>query len=143
MASAAVPQFAAENAVAQICREGGARVSTNVTLRDLDMSPPRSDGRRFWKCWLKGCVLHGDGTHARRSKEATNPELCRGDGRARLVVMAGEVGGRWSQETKDFLLFLACEKSKSSRSCCKAAPELAGAGGGVVSLRVQQRRRHI
>ena len=51
---------------------------------------------------------------ARRSKEATYPELCRGDGRARLVVIAGEVGGRWSQETKDFLWCLACEKSKSS-----------------------------
>ena len=73
-------------------------------------------------------TLHGDGTHrrkadvedgvalkeARRSKEATYPELCRGDGRARLVAIAGEVGGRWSQETKDFLWCLACEKSKSS-----------------------------
>ena len=31
-----------------------------------------------------------------------------------IVVIAGEVGGRWSQETKDFLWCLACEKSKSS-----------------------------
>ena len=136
--------FAAESAVAQICREGGARVSTNVMLRDLDISPPHSsDGRRLevvaeGLCLFGGCqlaldatvvsTLHGDGTHrrkadvkdgvalkeARRSKEATYPELCRGDGRARLVVIAGEVGGRWSQETKDFLWCLACEKSKSS-----------------------------
>ena len=27
--------FAVENAVAQICREGGARVSTNIFVRDL------------------------------------------------------------------------------------------------------------
>ena len=136
--------FAAEGAVAQICREGGARVSTNVMLRDLDISPPHSsDGRRLevvaeGLCLFCGCqlaldatvvsTLHGDGTHrrmadvedgvalkeARRSKETTYPELCRGDGRARLVVIAGEVGGRWSQETKDFLWCLACEKSKSS-----------------------------
>ena len=40
--------FAAESAVAQICREGGARVSTNVMLRDLDISfPHSSDGRRL------------------------------------------------------------------------------------------------
>ena len=40
--------FAVESAVAQICREGGAGVSTNVMLRDLDISPPRnSDGRRL------------------------------------------------------------------------------------------------
>ena len=48
-------------------------------------------------------------TGGRRSKEATYLELCRSDGRARLVVIAGEVGGRWSQETKDFLWCLACE----------------------------------
>ena len=114
---------AAESAVAQICREGGA-LSTNVMLQDLDISPPHSsDGRRLevvaeGLCLFGGCqlaldgtvvsTLHGDGTHrrkadvedgvalkeARRSKEATYPELCRGDGRARLVVIAGEVGGR-------------------------------------------------
>ena len=40
--------FAVENAVAQICREGGARVSTNVFLRDLDISPVGStDSRRL------------------------------------------------------------------------------------------------
>ena len=31
----------------------------------------------------------------------------------RLVVIAGEVGGRWSEETKAFLWSLACEKSRS------------------------------
>ena len=50
---------------------------------------------------------------ARRSKKTTYTELCRGDGKARLVVIAGKIGGRWSQETKDFLWCLACEKSKS------------------------------
>ena len=92
-----------------------------------------------WKWWSKGCVcsagasflwmprLHAPrrwNTHrmktdaedgvalkeARRSKEATYPELFRGDGRARLVVIAGEAGGR--KKTKDFLWCSACEKSQ-------------------------------
>ena len=144
----------AESAVAQICREGGVRVSTNVMLWDLDTHS--SDGRRLevvaeGLCLFGGCqlaldatvvsTLHGDGTHrrkadvedgvalkeARRSKEATYPELCRGDGGARLVVIAGEVGGRWSQETKDFLWCLACEKSKASQRL------LQGSGSGLFS----------
>ena len=40
--------FAVEVAVARICREGGARVSTNVMVRDLDLSQvPGVDGRRL------------------------------------------------------------------------------------------------
>ena len=36
--------FATESAIAQIFREGGAKVSTNVMVRDLDIPPPhRSD----------------------------------------------------------------------------------------------------
>ena len=133
--------FAAENAIAQICREGGARVSTNIMLRDLDITPShRSDARRL-EVIAEGLTLfggsqlaidatvvsplHADGTHrrkadttdgqalaeARKHKERTYPELCRGNGRARLVVIAGEVGGRWSQETKDFLWCLASAKA--------------------------------
>ena len=41
----------------------------------------------------------------------TYPELCRGKGRALLVVIAGEVGGRWSDETKSFLWCLASAKA--------------------------------
>ena len=70
-----------ESAVAQICPEDGARVSTNVMLRDLDISPPQnSDGRRsevlaegltlFGGCQLAldatlVSPLHGDGSHRR------------------------------------------------------------------------------
>ena len=71
--------------------------------------------------------LHGDATHRRRAdiedgvalrearkrKERTYPELCEGNGRARFVVIAGEVGGRWSEETKTFLWSLACAKASS------------------------------
>ena len=36
---------------------------------------------------------------ARRRKERRYPELARRFGRAKLVVLAVEVGGRWSKET--------------------------------------------
>ena len=51
---------------------------------------------------------------ARRSKEATDPELCRGDGRARLVVIVGKVGGKVVSRNTGLLVVFACEKSKSS-----------------------------
>ena len=57
-------------------RGGGARVSLNAMLRDLDIAPFRID-----------------------------------NGRARLVVIIGEVGGRLSDETKTFLWSLACADS--------------------------------
>ena len=45
---------------------------------------------------------------ARRRKEATCPELARGtEGRAHLVVLAAEVGGKWSTETAQFMRGLA------------------------------------
>ena len=119
--------FEVEVAVARICREGGARVSTNVMVRDLDLSQaPGVDGRRF-EVVAEGLslfggaqlaidatlvsALHGDGTAragsatrpgaalvvARRRKERTYPELAGEGGRARLVVLAGEVGGQPKQ----------------------------------------------
>ena len=38
-----------ENAVAQVCREGGARVSTNIFMQDLDLDLQHAsmDGRRL------------------------------------------------------------------------------------------------
>ena len=42
-----------------------------------------------------------------RRKEATYPELSGEGGRVRLVVLAAEVGGRWSVETVQFLTALA------------------------------------
>ena len=51
--------FAAESAIAQIFREGGARVSTNVMVRDLDITPPhRSDLRRL-EVVAEGLTLFG------------------------------------------------------------------------------------
>ena len=39
--------FAVESAVEQICREAGARVSTNVMIRDLDIAGSNTDARRL------------------------------------------------------------------------------------------------
>ena len=44
---------------------------------------------------------------ARRRKEATYPELSGEGGRARLVVLAAEVGARWNTEMAQFLTALA------------------------------------
>ena len=44
---------------------------------------------------------------ARRRKETTYPELLGEGGRARLVVLAAEMGGRWNTETAQLLTALA------------------------------------
>ena len=36
-----------ERVAARICREAGARVATNVSLRDLNLDIPAADGRRI------------------------------------------------------------------------------------------------
>ena len=101
--------------------------------------------------------LHGDGTASRnanqvdcvalreayRDKRRTYPELCQSDGRAKLVVIAGEVGGRWSQETKDFLVvsgvrrwccLLACSAAKAFASSLMGVRGSPGAGDVVPSV---------
>ena len=49
---------------------------------------------------------------ARRWKERTYPELTGRNARARLVVLAGEIGGRWSSETNTFVRLLAQAKAR-------------------------------
>ena len=50
---------------------------------------------------------------ARKKKETTYPELVRPGSRARLVVLALEVGGRWSQEARTFVQLLAQARARS------------------------------
>ena len=40
---------------------------------------------------------------ARRVKQRTYPELSGNHGRARLVVLAAEIGGRWSEDPRAFV----------------------------------------
>ena len=125
--------FDLEVAMARVCRETGARVQTNKFLRDLNVDGILpTDGRRI-EVITNGlglfhgaqlaidttivCALRRNGTarpraaredgvaleKARQKKETTYPELSRDDGRARLVVFAVEVGGRWSKESQQFI----------------------------------------
>ena len=52
-------------------------------------------------------------TQARRRKEKTYRELTGPGARARLVVLAVEVGGRWSAEAKSFVGQLAKARARS------------------------------
>ena len=118
-------------------------MTTNVMLRDLDLFLPQgADGRRL-EVVADGLPLfdgaqlavdttlvsplHCDGSArpgapstdgvalsaARRRKERAYPELVGPHRRARLVVLAGEVGGRWSEETQSFISQLAKAKSRA------------------------------
>ena len=66
---------------------------------DTTLVPLHSDGIAIRRAAAHdGAALEA----ARRRKERVYPELS-GGGRARLVVLAAEVGGRWSSETAGFL----------------------------------------
>ena len=134
--------FALESAAARVCREAGGRVRTNVLVRELDLHPGqnRLDARRL-EVVVDGLelfngaqdttlvsALRADGTvsrkgatvggealrRARARKERTYPELAGEGGRARLVVLAAEVGGRWSNEASQFVRSLAWAKAQSA-----------------------------
>ena len=129
--------YAFEIIMARICRKAGGRVRTNLMIRDMDVPAPNAlDGRRLEvvvdclpvRGWAQVaidttmvCALHRDGTPRRRAdthdgvvlqaawkrKERIHPELLGPHGRAQLVVVALEVGGRWSEETGKFVSALA------------------------------------
>ena len=130
--------FALENAAVRVCREAGVRVTTNVLVRDLDLPLPVAADNRRLEVVADGlpiflaldttlvCALHCDGSphtgaadtdgvvlqRARRRKERRYPELVGRGSRARLVVLAIEVGGRWSPELQTFVARLAKSKAR-------------------------------
>ena len=107
-------------------------MATNVMLRDLDLPVPVARGGRRLEIIADGLPLfggaqlavdatarpgaaHTDGAVlalARRRKERTYPELIGRNATARLVVLAGEIGGRWSSETNTFVRLLAQAKAR-------------------------------
>ena len=119
----------------------GRRKSVHVFVRDLDLPVPVNDARRL-EVVVDGLplfggaqlavdstlvsALHCDGSArrgagnrdgvalvaARRRKERTHPEVVRPGHRARLIVIAGEVAGRWSEEAASFLRHLAKARSR-------------------------------
>ncbi|CAK0888856.1 unnamed protein product, partial [Prorocentrum cordatum] len=143
-----------EKAAARICREAGARVAENQFLRDLNVDGvgagdgPRleviANGLPLWGGAQLAvdatlvCPLGRDGAahprtadedgawirEARRRKETTYPELLDAR-RCRLVVMALEVGGRWSQEALQFVRLLADCKAWSAPELLRASVKAA------------------
>ena len=137
-----------------MCREAGAHVSTNVLVRDLDLLPIQHVDARRLEVVADGLLLfHGaqiavdttlvsplrrDGTphsrcaredgaalrQARQRKERVYPDLSGEHGRARLVV-ASEVGGRWSAEAQAFLRQFARAKSRQEPPTLRASAKLA------------------
>ena len=79
-------------------------------LPNKRLTPPSShpsDGAPHHQCAdVDGAALQ----RARRRKECTYPELSGAHGRAKLVVLAAEVGGRWSNEAQTFLRLLVRAK---------------------------------
>ena len=131
-----------EKAAEQVCREAGARVSSNVYVRDMDLAEHNvldnrrlevvADGLSLWN-GSQLAIRHDVGVHctemaerrkaaahngaalqcARSRKTITYPELSGEGGRARLVVLAAEVGGRFSEEAAKYVHALAKAKSRS------------------------------
>ena len=131
-----------ERAAARMCREAGARVTTNTWLTDLNLDHiHRQDDRRI-EVIANGLPIWGgaqlavdttivspltrDGqprrragqyagtalTEARRRKERTYPELMRSQ-RCRLVVLGIETGGRW-RKAASFVRLLAHAKARQA-----------------------------
>ena len=149
---------------------------TNALVRDMDLAKPGlADARRLEIVVdglpLRGraqlavdttlvCALHADGNPrrnaasedgvalkaAKRKKVRTYPELVGPNSRAQLVVLAVEVGGRWSSETRAFLSQLAKARAREEVPLIRRRAEQAwrlrwGAMLGCVQQRRQLRRR--
>ena len=151
--------FPLECAAAQVCREAGARVTTNVLVRDMDLAHFNAldsrrlevvaDGLTLWRgaqlavdttlvspLSRNGAARRRAANHdgaaldaARKRKEDTYPELAGENGRTRLVVLAAEVGGRWSGDCPIFV----CSRQSSSAERASQPPGQDG-GSLVASL---------
>ena len=142
-----------EHTVAQICREAGARVRTNVLLRNLNVAAAPDDQRQL-EVIASGLPVYGgsqvaidvtlrsplrrDGSPiatadwsdgaaadaARADKEAKYPELASGT-RCRLVVLAIETGGRFSNELGEFLRQMAQARALAAPSFLRGSTAIA------------------
>ena len=91
---------------------GGAQLAVDTTL----VSAHHCDGTaRLGAAHIDGAAL----VVARRRKERAYPELVGPRSRAKLVVLAGEVGGRWSCRDGDFLEVVG-RRPCSERECTSA-----------------------
>jgi len=142
-----------ERAWQRVFREAGARVVPQPFLRDLDVGVPPRDARRvdlvarglrlYHGAALCGDAtmaspVHADGTawaraadvdgvallRTRRKHEDDYPELVQG-GRARLLVLGCEVGGRWDPEALEVLRVMAAHKAEQTTALLRASARMA------------------
>ena len=92
----------------------GAQLAIDTTL----VSAVRADGTPRPRAARKGGAALDD---ARARKEVTYPELVGEGSRAKLVVLAAEVGGRWSAEAAQFIRALAASKATSAPEFMQAS----------------------
>ena len=158
-----------EKALARVCGEAGARVAENVFLQDMNLQGIFScdgqqievvaNGLRLWggeqlavdTILISPVRRNGhpqpgadvaDGVQlleARRRKEAKYWELLHSR-RCRLVVIALEVGGRWSGEALMFVRLLARTKAWSYPRIMRRSAQLAWSSRwlGLVSVAAQR-----
>ena len=139
-----------EKAAARVCREAGARVAENVRLQAMNLGGISVHDGREIEVVANGLPLwHGaqlavdttlvspvrrngqphpraaseDGRQlavARQRKEQKYHELL-ASRRCRLVVVALEVGGRWSEEALQFVRQLAKAKARAAPALIRAS----------------------
>ena len=135
--------LAPKRTLARVCREAGATERFNAKLRDMNLLSLAADDERAIEVLASGlplffgaqlavdvtlrCALTPDGrpqpgaaavdgavcSRAREDKERKYPELLRDD-RCRLVVLALETGGRWSEEAVQFVESLAVSRAREA-----------------------------
>ena len=102
----------------------GAQLAMDTTM----VSALRADGNsRRQSDVLDGATL----MQARRPKKLTYPKLTDEHGKARLVLPACELGGRWFDETCLFIAGLAWAKARSEPWAVQAAARRHAAGDGA------------
>ena len=119
-------------------------MASNLLVRNMDVGVPHAGDNRRLEVVVDGLplfsdrqlavdttlvsALKGNGepmrgaadrdgvalSEARRVKERTYPELVGPGARAQLVVLALEVGGRWSEEAKIFIRLIARARARSA-----------------------------
>ncbi len=162
----AAPQ---ERMAARVCREAGARVQTNVLVRDLNLDEVRARSERRLEVVANGLSLYNgsqvaidttmvsplgrdgrprgradrtDGlaiATAIRRKRATYPEFS-SSRRCRLVVFACEVGGRWCPEAIKFIRALAAARASSAPEVIRSSVAAAWARRWTTMLQVAAQR---
>jgi hypothetical protein len=158
-----------EKAIARVCREAGARVVENAFLRDMNLNGISNRDQRQIEVLAIGLPLwrgmqlavdttlvspvrrngmpqpgteNNDGCwllEARRRKERKYHELLNSR-RCRLVVVALEVGGRWSQEASQFIGLLSKAKARTAPRSMQAAVKAAfmHRWSGIIAVAAQR-----